>query len=351
MNGLEPTPGIAALRSAADASLSVEQLRRRVLIEVCLATATVGACIAAIGALAALWAPLSGWSGALIALTFLGLPIVIGGARGLLGDPLGIGRVALRPAVGLAIGVTLVIAGPFALGFDILQVQISGHTRGAGPGLLSYGLEMQQPPSVRPGTIELVEHGVGIALHNGLERPIRLRPSCSVGTAAATCRQRLVAAGSRDLLSPLEAQHTVIVEQDGQELRASVVAGGEPVVGGLVTLERNWSWLFWMLLTQLVVVGLPEEAFFRGYVLGRLLAAFPSQRMILGAPFGLAHVLSAALFAAIHLVSIPSPHRLLVFFPGLLFAWLASRARTTVAPTVFHALANGMLRVVGRFYG
>jgi hypothetical protein len=340
-----------ALVALADVRRTPAQLRVRVLVEVVGATVVVACCIAAVSALASLWPPLAGWSGALVALTFLGLPIVMGSKLGLVGDPLGIGRAALRPAVALAIVVTLLIAGPFLLGFDAVQVQMSARTRWAGPGLPSYGLEMQQPAGSTQGVVALVERGVGLAVHNGLDRAILLRPACAGGGPGVACRPRSVAAGNRDMLSPREAQRTVILAGHGGPLQAPVVAGGQALDEGVVALERGWSWLFWLLLTQVVVVGLPEEAFFRGYVLGRLLAAFPARRLVLGAPFGLAHVLSALLFAAIHLVSTPSAHRLLVFFPGLLFAWLASKARTTVAPTVHHALANTMMRLAGRFYG
>ena len=49
--------------------------------------------------------------------------------------------------------------------------------------------------------------------------------------------------------------------------------------------------------TQLLVVALPEEAFFRGYVLSRLREVWPPRCRLWGVPFGRAHVLSAALFA------------------------------------------------------
>ncbi|HJL15048.1 MAG TPA: CPBP family intramembrane glutamic endopeptidase, partial [Sandaracinaceae bacterium LLY-WYZ-13_1] len=72
-------------------------------------------------------------------------------------------------------------------------------------------------------------------------------------------------------------------------------------------------------LTQLLVVALPEEAFFRGYVQTRLHDRWGPSVRLLGARLDLrAWVLSAALFAAIHFVSIFYPARLAVFFPGLL---------------------------------
>ena len=100
----------------------------------------------------------------------------------------------------------------------------------------------------------------------------------------------------------------------------------------------------------MLVVALPEEAFFRGYVQGRLRAVMPTARKVFGVPFGAAHVLAAALFAAIHLAANPSPSRLLVFFPGLLFAWLAERNRNIIGATTHHALSNLMLQIARRLY-
>ena len=49
---------------------------------------------------------------------------------------------------------------------------------------------------------------------------------------------------------------------------------------------------------QLVVVALPEELFFRGYVQGRLEEAWPPTRTLFGARVGLAWIVTAALFGA-----------------------------------------------------
>ena len=58
----------------------------------------------------------------------------------------------------------------------------------------------------------------------------------------------------------------------------------------------------------------------------------------------------AALFALVHLVVVPHPGRLLVFFPALVFGWLAERSRGALAPAVHHALCNVVLRMLQRCY-
>ena len=75
-----------------------------------------------------------------------------------------------------------------------------------------------------------------------------------------------------------------------------------------------------LVLAQLVVVALPEEAFFRGYLQTSLGDAETRRARILGVELAPgAWVLQAALFAIIHFAVEPNPARLAVFFPGLLF--------------------------------
>jgi membrane protease YdiL (CAAX protease family) len=94
-------------------------------------------------------------------------------------------------------------------------------------------------------------------------------------------------------------------------------------------------------LAQLVMVALPEEAFFRGFVQTRLHDAWPARHRLLGADVDArALVLQAALFALVHLASEPRPDKLATFFPGLLFGWLRARRGGIGAALVLHALSN-----------
>jgi membrane protease YdiL (CAAX protease family) len=101
-------------------------------------------------------------------------------------------------------------------------------------------------------------------------------------------------------------------------------------------------------LTQLLVVALPEEALFRGYMQTRLGERWPKGRF-LGAPIDArVLVLQAALFAALHFASIPSPARLAVFFPGLLFGWVRARRGGIGAAMFLHALSNVLAELLER---
>ncbi|MGE3459442.1 MAG: myxosortase family intramembrane protease, partial [Kofleriaceae bacterium] len=95
---------------------------------------------------------------------------------------------------------------------------------------------------------------------------------------------------------------------------------------------------------QFVVVALPEELLFRGFLLGLLEQRFPPKRRILGGGVGLALVLSSLAFAVIHLPKDGDPRALATFFPGLLFGWMRSATGSILAPTVTHASSNILIR-------
>jgi uncharacterized protein len=97
--------------------------------------------------------------------------------------------------------------------------------------------------------------------------------------------------------------------------------------------------LVWLALYQLLVVALPEEVFFRGYLQTSLNRVFPRRRVLFGASAGAALVLQAAVFALCHLAT-GDWTRLRVFFFGLLAGWLRERSGSVAAPVAYHAVAN-----------
>lgn len=103
-------------------------------------------------------------------------------------------------------------------------------------------------------------------------------------------------------------------------------------------------------LIQLVVVALPEELFFRGFLLQLLERRFPPKRRILGGGIGVALVLSAAAFALIHIPKDGDPRALATFFPALLFGWMRSATGSILASTVTHGAANILVRVLELSY-
>jgi membrane protease YdiL (CAAX protease family) len=107
--------------------------------------------------------------------------------------------------------------------------------------------------------------------------------------------------------------------------------------GGALTLPSSFLLLA---LNQLIVIAVPEEFFFRGYLMSRLEERWPSRRRLLGAPVGVALVVSSLLFALGHLIVVPNAQRLAVFFPGLVFGWMRARTGSIAAGAAFHALCN-----------
>jgi membrane protease YdiL (CAAX protease family) len=105
------------------------------------------------------------------------------------------------------------------------------------------------------------------------------------------------------------------------------------------------------LLGQLLVIALPEEAFYRGYLQSALDEAWRPRVRVLGAELGPSILVTSALFAAGHLCTEFNAGRLAVFFPALVFGWLRSRTRGVGAGLVFHAMCNLFASYLSQSYG
>lgn len=104
-------------------------------------------------------------------------------------------------------------------------------------------------------------------------------------------------------------------------------------------------------LSQVLVIALPEEALFRGYFQTRLSDRFATQTRVLGVSISLpALVLQALLFAILHFIVAFDPGRLAVFFPALLFGWMRAFRGGIGAAIWFHALCNVLSEVLTRGY-
>ncbi len=105
-------------------------------------------------------------------------------------------------------------------------------------------------------------------------------------------------------------------------------------------------------LVQLLVVALPEEMFYRGWMQTAWARAAPGRGVtVFGARLGAGFLWTQALFAAGHLVVL-QPWRLGTFFPGLLFGWLRERTGNVAAPVVLHVLSNLFIATLeASFYG
>jgi membrane protease YdiL (CAAX protease family) len=104
-------------------------------------------------------------------------------------------------------------------------------------------------------------------------------------------------------------------------------------------------------LGQVLVVALPEEMFFRGYLQSALDQARPPQLRVLGANVGFGVLWCSVIFALGHFTTESNFARLSVFFPSLVFGWLRSRTGGIGASVFFHAQCNLFAAFLARSYG
>lgn len=158
-----------------------------------------------------------------------------------------------------------------------------------------------------------------------------------------------------DLELPRELELTLYSTPEAEAATFYVGARATPT-DEAVQIRRTYWWIILWALTHLILVALPEEYFYRGYLQTRFHDLFGTSsggpRKFLG--FTYANWLTSALFALGHLV-IPvggsfALARGAVFFPSLIFGWMRERTDSIVAPVIFHASANMMVLVVAVHY-
>ncbi|MBN1612344.1 MAG: CPBP family intramembrane metalloprotease [Polyangiaceae bacterium] len=152
-------------------------------------------------------------------------------------------------------------------------------------------------------------------------------------------------------------------------LRDSLRALGWAALFGLILFPPFWvGWLRWYeprasfapmlpahaadeVLGQLLVIALPEEAFYRGYLQRALDDRWAPRLKLFGAELGWGVLASSLFFAVGHLLTQPQPGRLAVFFPALVFGWLRARTGGIGASLCLHALSNLFASFLAASYG
>ncbi|MEE2788590.1 MAG: MrtP family glutamic-type intramembrane protease [Myxococcota bacterium] len=118
-----------------------------------------------------------------------------------------------------------------------------------------------------------------------------------------------------------------------------------------VTFDRSFWWFVNLIFVQMLLVALPEELFYRGYLQSRLDELVGRDVKILGVACNpVSILLTSALFAVGHIVTVPSVQRLAVFFPSLLFGWMRRATGGILAPLIFHAACNLIVTIASQFY-
>lgn len=127
---------------------------------------------------------------------------------------------------------------------------------------------------------------------------------------------------------------------------------GSDALPGATTfsIPYHLRWIPWMLLMQVVLVAIPEETFFRGYLLRRFARLWPAAGSERFFHISAANLASSAIFALAHFAIGFHPARLAVFFPSLLFGRLAERTGGLAASVTLHVLSNLMMQLVSTQY-
>ena len=105
-----------------------------------------------------------------------------------------------------------------------------------------------------------------------------------------------------------------------------------------------------LVATEILVVAVPEEFFFRGYLQRRFEMASQKKWKLLGATLGAGWLVSSVLFAASHSLVSPALWHAGIIFPGLAFGWLRARTGSLIVPVLYHALCNVSMAVVQSCY-
>lgn len=299
---------------------------------------------------------LRGYLLVLVAATFLYLPLEVLHRRGEDPEAFGIHRRQLGRALRLC-GLWMLFTFPiYLVGFHVWQVQVL-HKQFA-PERARFDrwpVELEDAPldpkPPREGEVRLwAESGDQLALHwklplgQRLEGHVEGRPPAAID-------------GGSEGFQRIPAR--------GDSVRVELSAGGDRLpperlrlgAAGLAADEvpyearRSFWWLLNLVLVQLLLVALPEEVFYRGYLQTRLDAVFPRTRRLFGVEIHPASLFwTSALFALGHFLVIPHPQRLAVFFPSLLFGWLRAAGGGVAAGVLYHAACNLLVEIAGAFY-
>jgi membrane protease YdiL (CAAX protease family) len=122
---------------------------------------------------------------------------------------------------------------------------------------------------------------------------------------------------------------------------------------GLHFNPKGFHWKWETVAVQLILVALPEEFFFRGYLQTMLATRFSKRFRLFGLELfdvPVAVPLTCVIFAFSHSVITLRWWQFAIFFPSLVFGWLREKTGGLVAPILFHALSNLVLFQVGSFY-
>lgn len=294
--------------------------------------------------------------GTFAAAYFLLIPVLVLKKRSIEPSDFGIHAYRVTHSVLWALVVAIVVFPLYTVGYAIWSNVVGSRSIEINPGMIrgfSYQFRNRPDLSSAPNGLHVWTEGGQLFIANtgttqriigleGCDGPIlgfSLR-----GQHARSAGQRRIADAHTFELEPGSGIRCVITE-GRLTFEGEVLLGASSVVrkGPNIEISRTPWWLLELLFIQLIGVALPEEVFYRGYIQSRLAPLFKRRLYLLGATVGPEVVLASALFAFSHLVVIPAPFRLAVFFPGLLFGWIRNRTGSVISAAILHAMSNVLM--------
>lgn len=93
-------------------------------------------------------------------------------------------------------------------------------------------------------------------------------------------------------------------------------------------------------LKNVLLIALPEEVFYRGFLETRLERRWPVKRYVWAIPLGRTVFAASFFFALGHFLGEYSPARLGPFFPAFLFSALTRKSGSVAGAVLYHGMAN-----------
>jgi len=329
--------------------------------------------------------PLQANLAVVVAAIFLYLPAALLHRRG--EDGLDYGLTARPWGINLAVFaiVSTVVFPPYAVGFHVWQTRLFSaraepsmdHYRRFTPdaGTLSaFEASWEGRPEGRPeaGTARFYLDHDRLVLEWG--PPAEAGVLAGPLTATLTADGQLeVRAGKRHVrrarpeevrVAAQGAGFLTLTVHGGERLTLDVRRGGRRVSGTAVRLgvgasmadrvpigcSRSMTWLLWLVLTQVLLIAIPEEFFYRGYLQGTLERALRGRVAGPRMRVAVAILITSALFGLGHFLVDFEPQRLAVFFPSLLFGAMRVWTGSIGAAVLFHAASNIVVDLLSKSY-
>ena len=319
---------------------------------------------------------ISGWLQALLALMLMTIPTwVLKGSETRI-DDLGVDMGPTRHTLGVSLAVMLVVTPLYLVGFHLVHGELRGQPADWSLQSLSRWSDeiRNRPDETCPPRLDVVSawtanDGLWIIAPEGRrlvvksDAPLAQRPKLArcASDGRLWARDFVGKEGQGEwrlsdgvgLRVPLDglSHFSATITLDGDA--APLELGAFRQSGELGGLEIDFGplWALTFLIVHLGLVALPEEWFFRGYLLARLDEQFGRPWRVLGVMVGPGLIYSSLAFALLHPILIPGVHRLLVFFPALLFGWLREKTGNIGAAIVVHAACNLLQAIAAQAYG